>query len=131
MACLIKRHELDPEKMKVAVERKIADFENIRETDKKRAVDLRAKYDADVANGTADRWGAIPPLGTDHVDERIDREIAYEKEHYGTVRILEFDQPGKRFVLVYGDKPDEEYESGTGPFATAEDAAGWFYRLGR
>jgi hypothetical protein len=45
--------------------------------------------------------------------------------------VLELPQPGKRFILVYGDADDAHTTQGTGPFATFEEAAEWFYHQGR
>lgn len=38
---------------------------------------------------------------------------------------------GKRFILVYGDADDVTVISGTGPFATFEEAVSWYLKDGR
>lgn len=124
------RHDLDPEKVLAQVAYKVARHEDQRARTKVAQAETMASYLADVANGRQNRWVRAPE-SVESIDQMYDKWIEYERTHYAKVRVIELPQAGKRFVLVYGDTPDENVTSGTGPFASFDEAAAWFMNAGR
>lgn len=123
------RYELDPIRVADAVARNVADLERQKAQCVADEAALVAEYQQAVADGTAHRWTRKPELG--RVGPIFDDAIALEKTRYATVRVIELPQPGKRFILVYGDAEDATCTSGTGPFESIEKAGDWFFNLGR
>lgn len=124
------RHDLDPVKVTAAVDKKIADHAKQRTYHAGRAAETTAQYAADVASGNGHRWRGAPST-PEQISACYDDMIARERDVYATVRVVELPQPGKRFVLVYGDVRDDEVTCGTGPFESLEAASKWFYNGGR
>lgn len=125
------RHELDPEKVKASVAKKIAEYEKHRIEWKARAEANVKQYAEDMAAGTAGKNWTRKPDGPAYVDPMIDEWIARETDCYALVRVIELPQEGNRFILVYGDEDDATVKRGTGPFESFERAAQWFYNTGR
>ena len=126
------RHDLDPQRVRENVNKKIVHYEVLRIRLKEEAVRLAADYAASPERIKM-QWTRVP-RGPDYVDPMIDRWIAEERDHYSLVHVIELPEGAKRFVLVYGpidSLTDENMINGTGPFATLEDAAKWFYGSGR
>ncbi len=124
------RHDLDPELVQAQVVKKISELEALRVDLKNRAVQTQAEYAKAVADGSSHLWPR-PPQGDAYVDPMIDEWIDREQNYHALVRVLELPLSGKRFVLVYGDGPDSDESTGTGPFASFVKAASWFLKSGR
>lgn len=128
------RHDLDPARVKATIEARIAEHEASREYHQAKARRARESYELAVKNGKAHLWPKEPETTAD-VDRWVDSLIAVERDYYSTVRVIELAPhiavSGKRFLLVYGDQPDDEVRRGTGPFNTLEEAGNWFFNQGR
>lgn len=124
------RHALDSAAVRTQVDTRIAEHEANRIRFKERAQQTLADYAKAVLDGTAGRWARVPE-GDGFVDPMIDEWVVRERTQYALVRVVELPQPGKRFVLVYGDAVDAEVTRGPGPFESFDAAAGWFLRGGR
>lgn len=124
------RHDLDPTLVKAQVEAKIAKNEQHRIQLTAEAQEMLEKYEQAKLDGTTGLWGK-PPEGPGYVGPMIDEWNARERKHYALVRVIELPQVGKRFVLAYGEVPDAEVVSGTGPFESVDMAARWFLNGGR
>ena len=105
------RHDLDPQLVQASVEKQIARYERLRD-------DLK-------------QWNRDNKEGIAWIDPMIDSWNDRERNHYALVRVIELPQPGKRFILVYGDADDATVTTGTGPSESLERSANWFYRQGR
>lgn len=124
------RHDIDPTLVQAQVASKLQGIERCGLAAVENAKMLQARYKADLANGRTRQW-ARPPTSVEQM-EGIYKDIAHtESTVYAKVRIIELPRSGKRFILVYGDADDKAVEQGTGPFATLEEASGWFLRGGR
>ena len=93
-------------------------------------MDLVAQYARDKISGTAGRNWAKEP-SADWVDEYFESKLSELHDYHSKVRVVELPHGEKRWVLVYGDISDSEVVSGTGPFATQEQAWMWFLNGGR
>lgn len=124
------RHDIDPRLVTEQVAHKIAQHERHREESNKQQHDLVALYTQHKAEGTTARHWTREPK-TDWVNPMYDSWIEREREYYAKVRVIELPQPGKRFILVYGDVDDATVTEGTGPLDTFDQAQGWFLRGGR
>lgn len=122
------RHELDPIRVAEAVARRIAWDEERKAYAVARAADSLARYQA-AAEDDKHLWRRKPDPAQEAAF--FDACIENEKAFYAKVRVIELPQPGKRFILVYGDTDDETCTSGTGPFESIEAAGDWFFNLGR
>lgn len=129
-ASLNVRHDLDPALVLAQVEAKIVKHNRSREHSRECAQKTADSYERAKADGSAKHWPK-PPADPAYVDPLYDEWIAHERSHYARVRVIELPQPGKRFILVYGDQNDATVKSGTGPFESLEEAASWFYKGGR
>lgn len=124
------RHEIDPALVKAQVDKKIEHYEKERIRLKVQAQESLALYETAVLKGTAHRWTKVPDGGM-YIDPMMDEWVETEREYYALVRVIELPVKGNRFVLVYGDADDAVVTTGTGPFKSFDDAAGWFLRSGR
>lgn len=124
------RHDLAADRVKAAIDKKIAQFEQRRLEWKHQAQEALERYQQDQLEGRGGRWSR-PPDGPGYVDALIDDWIERERHHYARVRVIERPEGPKRFVLVYGLAPDAEVAGGTGPFRTLDEAASWFLNGGR
>lgn len=118
------RHDISHEIVSMQIHKAVATHEAMRERLKADTVKAIAAY------AIAKTWsGREPDLA--YIDPMIDAWIAKTKDHYALVRVIELPQPGKRFILVYGDTDDETVGTGTGPFESFSAAAQWFIQGGR
>lgn len=125
------RHDLDPEKVKKQIEKKIADHEMLRARWKTEAVELQERYARDKEEGKTHLWVKIPE-GPAYVDPMINEWNERERDYYSKVRVIDRNNgSAKPFILVYGDNDDATVKTGTGGFATFDDAANWFLNSGR
>ena len=124
------RHDLDAELVKAQVAKKLVTIEQTRILYKKQEEELLAKYESDKLNNRAHLWTNVPK-GPKRIDPMINGWAARERNCYAKVRIIEFPEGERRFLLVYGDEDDTTVTSGTGPFETQERAAAWFLNGGR
>jgi hypothetical protein len=124
------RHDLCPQAVKAQIADKIERLTQDRIRMVADAKMTHASYLRAQADGTVAMW-PHPPAEPEMIASIVDRWIETERGHYALVRVIELPTPGKRFVLVYGDQVDAAVIGGTGPFATVDDAAGWFLRFGR
>lgn len=91
--------------------------------------DIQAAHDADVAaNRKPPRYA---PPKTKEREIYTQYRIDLETQHYATVQVVQLGGVANKFVLVYGNTDPATALTGTGPFKTFEEAAGWFYRGGR
>lgn len=124
------RHDIDPTLVQAQVASRLQGIERCGLAAVENAKMLKARYEADLTQGRARQWHR-PPTPPEQL-EKIYKEAAHhESTVYAKVRIIELPRSGKRFILVYGDADDKAVEQGTGPFATLEEASGWFLRGGR
>jgi hypothetical protein len=124
------RHEIEPELVRVQIEKKVADYEKQRISWKEQARQNVERYEQAKLEGLGARWTRAPDTPA-YVDGLIDDWIETERRHYATVRVIELPQAGKRFVLVYGDVDDAVVTRGTGAFDSFETAQAWFLQAGR
>ena len=131
------RHEIDPALVREQIEKAVAENEKSRIRLKAEAQKTLESYEQAKLEKTAHRWSKVPE-GPGYVDPMIDRWNLEQTEYYSKVRVIEMEEAvlthnGKwnKFILVYGDTDDATVKSGTGPFATLEEAKGWFLRSGR
>ena len=124
------RHEIDADLVKAQIEHKIAKHEHQRGYMKEQALKTLESYEKAKLEGTTHLWSKVPDGGL-HIDGMVDRWIQHELEYYSKVRIIELQQEGKRFILVYGDTDDATVTNGTGPFESIEKSTQWFLNGGR
>lgn len=120
------RHELDPAKVKLEIARKMASLILQRNWHEERAKQNCADYAASLEVGD-NRW-VRPPDTPEQIRRVYDEMCREDRTYYATVRVMELPQAGNRFILAYGPEPKL---TGTGPFATYEEACNWFYNGGR
>lgn len=124
------RHNLNPVLVKEQIDKKISELTLQKASCVAFAQSTMDSYDKDVAQGRSHLWPKPPPNPSAITDFYEDM-VGHQLSHYALVRIIELPKEGNRFILVYGNADDATVSSGTGPFATLQEAEGWFYRGGR
>lgn len=125
------RHNLDPILVQAAVAKQITYYEDFRVRKVGESIALLAKYEQSVAANTVYKDWHHKPDSPERITNQVDTWIERERKYYSKVRVIELPQPGKRFLLVYGDVDDATVTTGTGPFETLDTAANWFFKSGR
>lgn len=123
------RHDLDPALVQEQIEKNIGEILRRKASAVEGAQKALARYEQHVAEGLAHRWPRKPD--PEQIGGCYDNMVATERTYYAKARVIELPQEGNRFILVYGDADDATVEFGTGPFATLDEASGWFFRGGR
>ena len=131
------RHEIDPALVREQIEKAVAHNEGRRIHYKEEAQKTLESYEKAKLEKTTHLWSKVPE-GPGYVDPMIDSWNLKQTEHYAKVRVIELEEAvlthngsWNKFILVYGDVDDTTVKTGTGPFATLDDAKGWFLRSGR
>jgi hypothetical protein len=124
------RHDLDPVLVQAQIEKKVANTAAQMARRIVETTELCQRYEADMAAGKTKNW-ARKPDGPAEVERYMTEWMAHERDYYAKVRVIELPQPGKRFLLVYGDADDATVTKGTGPFESIHRAQAWFFNGGR
>lgn len=128
-ACNV-RHEIDSSLVSQQIELACSRYQKYLEERSSDAANNVRQYQEDVANGLGHKWRHVPS-NPEEIVSIYQSWIQREKYYYSKVRVVELPQPGKRYVLLYGDDNDMSVKDGTGPFGTFEEAAQWFLSGGR